>query len=266
MSRIGSLGFGEIGQSISRLYDKPVTVKDLNRIDDGFEELDVLQVCIPWSEEFADIVLEEMYATGAKLTIINSTIKPGTTKTIVDRSFGKLPVVHSPVRGMHPDLTESIQTFIKYIGADDISFSLAAEEHFKSIGVKTKSFMPSTSTEVGKLLSTSYYGIIIAWHAEMKRYCDKHGVDFEVMKDFNNSYNDGYRKMGRGNVVRPTLDPPEGMIGGHCVRPNAEMILEDFNSDMLDDIVNCNDGGLSAKDKLEELQSYITWEELGGSL
>jgi len=45
--------------------------------------------------------------------------------------------------------------------------------------MKTKLFMPSVTTEIGKLLDTSYYGLCIAWHAEMKKICDEFSIDFE---------------------------------------------------------------------------------------
>jgi UDP-N-acetyl-D-mannosaminuronate dehydrogenase len=88
---------------------------------------------------------------------------------------------------------------------------------------------------LGKLLDTSYYGICIAWHGEMKKFCDKANVDFnEVVVDFNETYNDGYKKLGKLNVIRPVLYPPQNGIGGHCLISNAKILSKYLKSKSLD--------------------------------
>ena len=47
-------GFGEVGHAISKLYDSP-SIKDLDR-DDGLENSNILNICIPFSEKFVEIV------------------------------------------------------------------------------------------------------------------------------------------------------------------------------------------------------------------
>jgi UDP-N-acetyl-D-mannosaminuronate dehydrogenase len=226
-NKIGIIGYGEVGQAISRFYKNP-KIKDLNR-DDGLEGVEILHICIPWSENFVEIVRKEINKINPKLTIIHSTVAPGTVKKI-----GGM-VVHSPVRGVHPNLYEGIKVFVKYIGADDKKAGEAAKKHLESLGIKTKVFYPSTTTEIGKILDTTYYGLVIAWHGEMKKICDKFGVDFEkAVTDFNKTYNEGYKKLGKENVVRPVLYPPENGIGGHCVVPNAEILKEYFKSEAID--------------------------------
>ncbi len=230
--KIGILGHGEIGKAIAKFYPSTgsgqAKIKDLKR-NDGLAGAEILHICIPWSDKFIDIVGKEIKETNPKLTIIHSTVAPGTTKKI-----GGM-VVHSPVRGVHPKLFEGIKTFVKYIGADNEKAGKLAEKHLKSLGIKTKVFYPSTTTEMGKILDTTYYGVCIAWHKEMKKICDKLGVDFEkAVTDFNTSYNAGYKKLGRGNVVRPVLFVDDKPIGGHCVIPNAEILKNYFTSEALD--------------------------------
>ena len=95
--------------------------------------------------------------------------------------------------------------------------------------------MPATTTEIGKLLDTSYYGLCIAWHGEMKKICNKFKVDFKkAVTGFNQTYNEGYKKLGKSNVMRPVLYPPKGGIGGHCICENAEIIKIFGKSQALD--------------------------------
>jgi len=225
-SKIGILGYGEVGQAISRFYQNP-KIKDLKR-DDGLGGVEILHICLPWSDKFIGIVKKEIKKINPKLTIIHSTIAPGTVKKI-----GGM-IVHSPVRGVHPKLFEGIKTFVKYIGADNKSAGEMARKHLKSLGIKAKVFMPSTTTEIGKILDTTYYGLVIAWHGEMKKICDKLGVDFDsAVTDFNKTYNEGYKKLGKANVMRPVLYPPTGKIGGHCVCENAEILKKYYNGEAL---------------------------------
>lgn len=233
--KIGILGYGEIGQAIAKFYRDPA-VKDLTR-DDGLASLDVLHVCIPWSEKFIPIVAKEIKKSNAALTIVHSTVAPGTVKKLGQVSGS--PVVHSPVRGVHPRLHEGIKTFVKYIGADDKKSAEMAEEHLRSLKIKTKTFFPSATTELGKLLDTTYYGLAIAWHGEMKKITDKLGVDFaDAITDFNTTYNEGYRKLGKHHVVRPVLSAPDRHIGGHCVVPNAKLLKKYFDSKAIDLILD----------------------------
>ncbi|MDD5145714.1 MAG: hypothetical protein PHF44_02640 [Candidatus Pacebacteria bacterium] len=230
-AKIGILGFGEVGKAISKFYKNP-KIKDLKR-NDNLAGVEILNICLPWSGNFVKIAKEEIRKIKPELTIIHSTVAPGTTKNIGGN------IVHSPIRGVHPNLFEGIKTFVKYIGADKKEAAEMAERHFNSLGIKTKVFFPSVTTEIGKLLDTTYYGLCIAWHGEMKKICDKFGIDFEkAVTDFNKTYNEGYKKMGKKNVIRPVLYPPKGGIGGHCVIQNAEILKKYFKSNFVDFVLN----------------------------
>jgi len=230
-TKIGILGYGEIGKAISNFYKNP-KIKDLNR-DDGFAGIDILHVCIPWSENFEKIVKDNVKQFKPKLVIIHSTVAPGTTKKI-----GRM-AVHSPVRGVHPFLFKGVKTFVKYIGADDRKTGAYAQKHLQSLGIKTKLVFPSKNTEALKLWDTTQYGWMILLNKEIKNWCQKNKVDFDfIYKEGNISYNEGYKKLGRPEVARPYLQYMPGKIGGHCVIPNckildskiAKLILENNDS------------------------------------
>lgn len=247
-SKIGILGYGEVGQAIAKFYKNPrlrkrfggkVKIKDLNK-DGGLENVEILHICIPWNENFVKIVKEEGKKIKPKLIIIHSTVAPGTTKKLALSSLRalKVAVVHSPIRGVHPHLYKGIKTFIKYIGADNKKAGEMAKKHLIKLGIKTRVFYPSITTEIGKLLDTSYYGLCIAWHGEMKKLCDKYKINFEeTVTDFNKTYNKGYKKLGKLNVVRPVLYPPKGSIGGRCLIENTKILKKYFQSKALDFIL-----------------------------
>lgn len=233
----GIIGYGQIGKAIAQFYTDP-KIKDLNR-DDGLKDVDVLNICFPYSENFVKLVKKEIAEIKPKLTIIHSTVEPGTTKKI-----GGM-VVHSPIRGIHPYLCQGIKSMVKYIGADILEAGIMAEEHIRSLGIKPKAFGPSIITELGKILDTTYYGLCIAWHGEMKKVCDKLKVDFDqAVTHFNKTYNEGYVKLGKENVVRPVLYPPrDNKIGRHCIIPNAKILKKYLDSKAIDLILKYDKNG-----------------------
>tara|TARA_Y100000310_G_scaffold221576_1_gene223166 strand:+ start:21345 stop:22079 length:735 start_codon:yes stop_codon:yes gene_type:complete len=237
--KIGILGYGEIGSSIEKIYkdfdNYEIKIKDLER-DDDFENIEVLNICMPNVENFIEIVSQEIKKFNPKLTIIHSTIAPETTLKISNLISKENYVVHSPVRGLHPNLYEGIKTFVKYVGGDTEKSRNEAKKHLESLGINVRVFDKSTTTELGKLLDTTYYGLVIAWHGEIKKLCDKYKLNFEeVATDFNKTYNEGYKKLGKNNVIRPVLfPPPNNKIGGHCIITNAKILKKYFDSEALD--------------------------------
>jgi UDP-N-acetyl-D-mannosaminuronate dehydrogenase len=231
--RIGILGYGEVGKAISSFYTNYL-VQDLDRQElISVKDLDILHVCIPFTQDFIKTVCQ--YTSGASIIFIHSTVSVGTTKKLFDQ-LGN--VVHSPVRGIHPNLREGLLTFTKYVGADDPDLGNRAVTHLQEIGIPATYVNSSKATELGKLLDTTYYGLCIAYHGYAKDLCEREGVNYDaVMTDFNRSYNEGYVRLGLSKVVRPILYPPNEQIGGHCVIPNANILKRAYGEDSILDAI-----------------------------
>ena len=243
MKEIAIVGYGEIGESLEKCYlgknfniSIVDTGKNINQIKD---RVDILNIAIPFKDQqqFAKIVTQYIEKYSPKLTIIHSTITPGTTKLIID--ITKAKVVHSPVRGIHPNLYEGLKSFVKCIGGEDKESIKLTKEHYKELEINYKVFKGAAATELAKILSTTYYGMCIAFHNDINRLCIQHNVSYdEVATQWNKTYNDGYKKLGMENVIRPVLYPPKNSkIGGHCVIPNAELCKKFFDSKVLDYIL-----------------------------
>ena len=243
--RVGIVGYGEIGQSLEKYYlgkefDIEIldTGKNIHTIKPNIE---VMNIAIPFigRDKFVNCVAENISKFSPKLVIIHSTVTPGTTLAVINKSdFHN--VVHSPVRGVHPNLYEGLKTFVKFIGGENEKAIKDTQNHYSEIDIKSDVFGSSKSTELAKVLSTTYYGMCIAFHNDMNNLCEKYQVKYEdVATRWNNTYNEGYKKLGMDNVVRPVLYPPKnGKIGGHCVIPNAYLCREFFDSMVLDYILS----------------------------
>ena len=225
--KIGIVGHGQVGQAIAKLYSETDTTKTWFSFDkiliydpyqgmlDDISDVDILNVCIPYTKDFVSIVKD--LPTPNWYTVIHSTVPVGTTE-----KFGH-KFLHSPVRGVHPNLYEGLKTFVKFIGGDE-QLAEAYSGHLKTLGIETHICKDAKTTELSKLADTTYYGLCIAFTSDMKKLCDEYDLDFmEVMTKYNNTYNEGYKKLGKPNVVRPVLYPTD-KIGGHCVIPNAKLL------------------------------------------
>jgi UDP-N-acetyl-D-mannosaminuronate dehydrogenase len=237
MKNVLVIGFGEIGKSIYNVVDKSgkykLFKKDVEELDLK-EKIDVMHVCIPDSDKFVELICGYIAKYKPKLTIINSTVRPGTTQKIYEKT--KALVVHSPVRGRHPDLEGGIYKFVKFIGPTSAEAGKLAQEHFESIGIKTEVFKSAVNSEVGKLLCTTYYAVNIAFHQEMNRICSAYGADFdESVTRFNATMTMDIEHK----IPRPVMYP--GFIGGHCLIPNIMILKKDVKSDFLDDILKSNE-------------------------
>jgi len=226
MKKIGILGFGEIGKAVSSLYNQKVKIKDLDT-DEGLHDLDVIHICVPFDKNFINLVVDFLNETKPKYCVIHSTIAPKTIEEINKRTNDVFKVSHCPVRGVHPNLLKGLLTFETFWGCD---FEIPElEKHLKNLKLKINK-VTSVTSEISKLLDTTYYGLCIAWHGEVKKICDQLNVSFdEVSTRYNNTYNDGYKKTGKKNVIRPVLYPTE-KIGGHCVIENTEILTQYFES------------------------------------
>jgi len=124
-----------------------------------------------------------------------------------------------------------------------------AAAHFQSVGLKTKLLSSPEATELAKLTETTYFGLLIAWAQEVERYCDQWNQHYDEVASF-------WEEI---KYLPPVTYFP-GIIGGHCVMPNIEILSKFDHSPLLKAIQDSNqkktprDGGkeqprAKAKDK-----------------
>lgn len=209
------IGKGEVGKAVAEIFHSPSIDKD----EQYYSDIDVLHICFPYSKKFVKYAKEYIKRYNPKITIIHSTVAIGTTRKL----GGK--VVHSPVRGVHPNLADGIKTFTKYIGAVDKSIGEEVASVFRYYGVHNSLVCEPEESEAGKLLDTTYYGWNIIFEKYIDEFCKKHKLNRDIVyKHFNQTYNQGYIQLNKDHVVRPVLEHYEGKIGGHCVMPNCELL------------------------------------------
>ena len=206
------IGQGEIGKSLHKVIGGEITEKT-----DISGEYDIIHICFPYDENFISEVKRYQTLYSSKYTVIHSTVPVGTSR--------KCNAIHSPVEGIHPYLEQSLKTFTKLLGGGKAG---EVADYFRRKGIKVYITDKSETTELMKLMSTTFYGTCIEFTKDVKRQCNKFKVPFELWTLYNIIYNQGYTDLGEKQFVRPNLIPNMQKIAGHCVLPNANLIKTKF--------------------------------------
>ena len=220
------LGMGEVGQTlfdllVGRKFDCVGIDLDNSKCkkyseNEVIKNPEYLHVCLPGElTGFTDIVVNWINKIeNVEVVIIHSTVKPGTTKIIQEKV--SIPILFSPVRGVHKRFLNDIKKYTKFISFDgtdiDSKIKRDVENRFEKID-----WMSTTKTaELAKILvDTTYYGWLINYAQITKMICEKENVDFDEMWKFADEIHENL-----GN--RPKMFP--GIIGGHCVIPNLDLV------------------------------------------
>ena len=228
------LGMGEVGETLfDLLVDRKFDCIGID-LDDSkcknyteneiIENPQYLHVCLPGElEKFTDIVIEWVNKIkNIQVVVIHSTVKPGTTKTIQERS--SIPILFSPVRGVHRRFLDDIKKYTKFISFDGTEINSKIKKDLENRFEKVDWMSTTKTAELAKILvDTTYYGWLINYAQITKMICEKENVDFDEMWKFADEIHENL-----GN--RPKMFP--GIIGGHCVIPNLNLV-EYENLDMI---------------------------------
>ena len=243
------IGLGEIGYTLFALLNEAkesfavygldldeTKMRQLNQSRKKFpSQIDTMHVCLPCSNQqnFADVVVGYVEEFKPKLVIINSTVPPGTTMKVAQRC--KCLVAHSPARGVHKSAEHmkwEMRRWTKYVGGASPAAAQAARDHFEKLNLKVKVLKSCTETELAKLFETTYRAWMIACFQEMHRISRAFGADFNETVDF-------LEDTHRLRFDRPVMFP--GVIGGHCLIPNTELLLAAYDSEFLRLILESNE-------------------------
>ena len=235
-------GLGEIGLPIQKLLSKTITVvgydKKSKLIDSSrsrkFQnyKTEILHICIPFTKNFIYNVKELEKKFKPEIIAIHSTVEPSTTQKLQKKIA--LPIIYSPLRGVHKRKHDSFQPhkkgmlfdikrYVKFYSVENNTKAdnIAAKKfsrRLKACGLKTKKMSKPITLELAKILcDTSYYGWLIAYAQLTDMIARKHDVNYDEMWSFADQI---HKFLGN----RPKMFP--GFIGGHCVIPNLSLIDE----------------------------------------
>ena len=210
------IGLGEVGRPLCDLIAQ--TGGEALGVDAAPVDLPapgtvaVMHICFPFEiDDFVGEAARYVDRLRPELTVINSTVGVGTTRAVHERTGGR--IVHSPVRGKHARMVEELTYYDKFIGPIDVHAAVLAKQHFEWLGMTTRVLSSPEASELAKLTETTYFGVLLAWAQEVERYCEAVGVDYDEVVAI-------YEQIG----YLPPVKFFPGVIGGHCVMPNIEIL------------------------------------------
>lgn len=243
------VGLGEIGHTLFSLLSEAqdrfnvhgldvdeAKMRELNQNRNTVpSKIGTMHVCLPCGnqDKFIGTVKDYIEEFKPQLVIINSTVPPETTMKVAQ--LCKCLVAHSPARGVHKSeehMVWEMKRWSKYVGGADAAAAEAARLHFERLGLKVKVLKSCAETELAKLFETTYRAWMIACFQEMHRISRALGADFNETVDF-------LEDTHRVRFDRPVMFP--GVIGGHCLIPNTELLLKAYDSEFLRLILESNE-------------------------
>src|SRR5262249_21274853 len=152
------VGLGEVGSALSQVLSRSGTVLEHDIEQREFDEpIGTMHICVPFTRQadFEALAVSYVRRFNPELTIINSTVIPGTTRAIAERT--STPVAYSPVRGKHVRMAEDLLKYRKFVAASDPATAARAAEHFRSAGMATHNVSKLETLELAKLAETTYF-------------------------------------------------------------------------------------------------------------
>lgn len=224
------VGLGEVGTALAEVIERhrPVLRHDLE--PRSFDQpIEVMHICIQYreAEEFESTVCGYIGRFQPRLTVVNSTVLPGTTRAIADRAHAAL--AYSPVRGKHVQMTQDLLRYVKFVASSDPRTAEGARHHFEEAGMKTAVMNCPETLELAKLSETTYFGIQIAFAQELHRFAARTGADYDEVLGF-------FEEVDF--LPRARYFP--GFIGGHCVVPNIQLLRKLRESPLLNAVLESN--------------------------
>lgn len=224
------VGIGEVGSALADVIERtqPVLRHDLEPQDFDVQ-IEVMHLCIPYQSQAQFEAASLSYIARFKpgLTVINSTVVPGTTRAVAMKSGTS--VAYSPVRGKHAKMRNDLLRYVKYVAspvAEDVD---SAERHFRFAGMRSRRVSKVETLELAKLAETTYFGVLIAFAQELNRYAERTGADYQEATDF----------FDEIEFLPQTRYFP-GFIGGHCVIPNIHLLKKIGPSLLFDAVLDSN--------------------------
>jgi UDP-glucose 6-dehydrogenase len=227
VSRILIVGYGEVGKPLFEIVRGVYSEVDWLDVEGKKIDVnpDIMHIAFPEEspEAFVSSSVQYIERFSPGLVLIETTVTPGTTLKVHQNLKKTVLLCHSPVRGnMIDGMKKGLLQYTKFIGPVSPEAGAKASEYYETLGLKTHVCASPIETELGKIFETTYRGLMMSWFQEIHRICRELEADYDQVVEFVGS------TEREGKQARPVFHP--GVIGGHCIVPNAEKLLSVYSS------------------------------------
>jgi len=235
--RILIVGYGEVGKPLFEVVRGVYPEVEWLDVEDKKVEMnpDIMHITYPEQTraDFVSSSLRYIERFSPKLVLVETTVSPGTTLEVCRNLGKKVLLCHSPVRGnISEGMKRGLLQYTKFIGPVSPEAGAKAKEYYETLGMKTYICSSPLETEMGKIFETTYRGLMMSWFQEIHRICRQLEAQYDQVVEFVGS------TEREGKQARPVFHP--GVIGGHCIIPNAEKLLSVCRSEFAEALLNSN--------------------------
>lgn len=218
------IGMGEVGSALREILDCDGYDSNQKWVVEDKDKYDIIHICFGYQPEVFEAQVKKYQQDFLpKYMVVHSTVPIGTCR--------KNGWTHSPIRGKHPNLKQSILTFKKYVAG--VNAAAVADELIK-FGIKCIIITDADDTEAGKLYDLLQFAASILLSKHIYKTCKENGLNFDVVyRNFNKTYNEGYKDLNAEHFTRPILEYFPGPIGGHCVIPMMSLLDDQLAKDII---------------------------------
>jgi UDP-glucose 6-dehydrogenase len=231
------VGYGELGKPLFEIVRG--VYPEVDWLDVVNKDLDmnpdIIHIAFPEQTraDFVSSSVQYIERFSPELVLIESTVTPGITLQIHRNLRNEVLLCHSPVRGnIAEGMKKGLLQYTKFIGPVSPEAGTKASEYYESLGLRTYVCSSPIETELGKLFETTYRGLMMSWFQETHRICRHFEAQYGQVVDFIGS------TEREGKQTRPVFHP--GLIGGHCIIPNAEKLLSVYYSKLAEALLESN--------------------------
>jgi len=239
-TKIVIVGLGRVGfplfEIINGVYKYVYGIDVRTYAGKKLKTCDVMHICLRYSDNFESIVIQYVKEFRPKLLLIESTVPVGTSRTLYQKG-PKMLVAHSPVRGrVSEGMKHCLLKFTKFVGPVTTEAGELAKRYYTSLGFKVTVMNNSETTELAKLVNTTYYGLMITFWQEVARMCDQFQAPIDELRHF------ALNTDAEGGLPykRFIPKPPLYIDNKSCIIPNAEILAEQFESKFVRALLKSN--------------------------
>jgi UDP-N-acetyl-D-mannosaminuronic acid dehydrogenase len=155
------------------------------------------------------------------LIIVRSTVKLGTTRSIIDPIFkatGKqYEIAFCPERTIEGRALEELRTNPQIIGAEQLTTKIRASQIFQWITPTVLTVSDWETAEMIKLIDNTKRDVSFAFANEVARICDVAGLSADEVL-----------RLGRFGYVRGNIPNP-GPVGGPCLSKDPHILVQSMS-------------------------------------
>jgi len=231
------VGYGEVGKPLFEMVRGVYPESDWLDVENKNVDIepDIMHIAFPerTKEGFVSSSVDYIERFSPRLVLVESTVTPGTTFEIYREIRGESLLCHSPVRGTIAEgMKKGLLQYTKFIGPTSPDAGQKAKEYYETLGMRTYVCSSPLETELGKIFETTYRGLMMSWFQDVHRICRQFKAQENQVVEFIGS------TEKEGKQARPIFHP--GVIGGHCIIPNAEKLYSVYPSKFTEALLESN--------------------------